>query len=113
MALRMIDDLENKVKRTMRRQTEPEPSNRMGEPEGVEPETSFDIHDFHRIFPFPPSLCDNMDLLKLLVAPNDQFLADHLNPIETWPGDHTTFDFTWMDWFEMDFDNADMEGAGR
>ena len=87
----------------------------MGEPESANSEsgTSFDTHDFHRLFPFPPSLCDNMDLLELLVAPNDQPFANHLDPIESWPVDHTAFDFTWMDLFEMNFENADMEGGVR
>jgi hypothetical protein len=113
MALRMIDDLENKVERTVRRQTEPELGNSMEELEcdNLEPEMDFDIHDVQRLFPFPPSLCDNMDLLELLAAPNDQLIANHFDPAQTWPGDHTTFDLTWMDLFELDFgDSNTIEG---
>lgn len=100
MSLRMIDDLEKSVERSAHQHG------------GLETVEDFQPRfDASRLFPFPPSMCDNMDLLKSAAIPEDQFIVNNLGPMPNWPADDASFDFTWMDLFGLDFGdaNADFE----
>lgn len=55
------------------------------------------------LFPFPPTMCDNMDLLQIATAPVNQFISDNFAPVQNWPVDDVGFDFTLIDLFGLDF----------
>lgn len=59
--------------------------------------------DTKELFPFPPSFCDNMDLLQLTATPVDQYITDYFASVQNWSADETDLDFTLLDWFGLDF----------
>jgi len=60
------------------------------------------------LFPFPSTICGNMDLLQLADGPLNQFIADDFAPVQNWPPDENPFDFTLMGLFGLDFAKSSM-----
>ncbi len=58
------------------------------------------------LFPFPLTICDNMDLLQLAATPINQFISDNFAPFQNWPADETLSDLTLMDLFGLDFGDS-------
>lgn len=57
-----------------------------------------------QLFSFPPTFCDNMDLLQLTTTtPAFQSLTDNSELMQDWPTDDTGFDFSFLDLFGLDF----------
>jgi len=56
----------------------------------------------NELLPFPPTFCDNMDLLELAITPVCQFVAENFATVSNWPLDEAIFDFTLMDLFDLD-----------
>jgi hypothetical protein len=96
--LRMIDHLQSNVAKTAR------PSEAY---DGV-PEPTVSLEE-HRLFPFPRTFCDNMDLLEPSVGVDDLF---SLNNFALMPDDDAIFDFTWLDAFGLDLGNASWDISG-
>jgi hypothetical protein len=61
-----------------------------------------------RLFPFPRTLCDNMDLLEPSAVADDLF---SLNDLDFMSND-AIFDFTWLDSLGMDFGDGNMDLSG-
>jgi hypothetical protein len=94
MILRKINNLERSIQRVMAEAGRPDPT-----PSGIHEPCA----RANELFPFPSTICDNMDLLQLATAPVDQFITENFAPIQNWPLDETGFDLTLMDLFGTDF----------
>jgi hypothetical protein len=68
-----------------------------------------------RLFPFPATLCENMDLLEMAVSPVNQFITDNFTPLQHWPANNVSFDWNVLDLFGSDFVdvNVDFENDGN
>lgn len=95
--LRMIDHLQRNVARTARPY---EACDSVSDPEA--------FLEAHRLFPFPRTFCDNMDLLESTAVADNLFSVNNLAPMS----DDATFDFSWLDAFGLDLDNANLDMSG-
>ncbi|KAH8902040.1 hypothetical protein BR93DRAFT_887960 [Coniochaeta sp. PMI_546] len=59
----------------------------------------------HELFPFPPTICEDMDLLELTATSHGQFVADNLVPLENELDTVFRFDepYPLIDVLDMDF----------
>lgn len=90
MVLRMMKGLEKSTKRTATGEN-PSP-----------PTTQVPFSRAPELFPFPPTLCENMDLVALASAPVDEYAAFSFAPVQNWPADDAVFDFALVDLFGGD-----------
>ena len=95
--LRMIDHLQSNVTRTARPS---EACDSVPEPEA--------FLEAHRLFPFPRTFCENMDLLELSAGADDLFSLNDFAPMS----DDAIFDFTWLDAMGLHLSNADLDITG-
>jgi hypothetical protein len=100
MILRMMQGLEKSVEGTTRQ----------GGGSGILQES---CNHANELFPFPPTMCDNMDLLELAGTPVDQYTADNFTAVQNWPTDEAIFDFTLMDFFGLDNNEMDFNFIGE
>lgn len=90
MVLRMMQGLEKSVERAAR-QGGPESGILVQEP----------CNRAKALFPFPLTMCDNMDLLELADVPVNQHATETFAAVQNWPTEEAMFDFTLMDFFEL------------
>ncbi len=86
----MIDHLQRNVARTARPS---EACDSVPEPEA--------FLEAQRLFPFPRTFCDNMDLLEPSAGAGDLFSVTNLAPMS----DDASFDFTWLDTVGLELGN--------
>ncbi|RDW76909.1 hypothetical protein BP6252_04962 [Coleophoma cylindrospora] len=94
MSLRMIDYRQGIMARTAR------PSDACDSV--PEPQAFLEAR---RLFPFPRTFCDNMDLLESSTGVGDLFSVNNFAPMS----DDASYNFTWLDAFGLDHSNANLD----
>ncbi|KAF2727893.1 putative acetamidase regulatory protein [Polyplosphaeria fusca] len=97
MFLRMIDRLQMNVARTA---LPSELCDSVSEPEA--------LLEAHRLFPFPRTFCDNMDLLEPSAGVDDLFSVNEFAPMF----DDAIFDLTWLDAIGIALGDESMDISG-
>lgn len=72
------------------------------DPDAILSETQGTYVHAKELFPFPPEICGDMDLLDLIAAPDQQFTRDDFAPLPDEQLENTFFGCSFMDLFESD-----------